>query len=875
MPACRRRHPRSSPPRDLRLSHLTLAALATLATLAGDPAHADEVAGASAPNTPNTPNSPGAPSASSQIVTPAQACRIVNWRRASRGGLRPMTAPAGPGERNTADRIVVEADRLSGETGQSLQARGDVRLQRDDLTVQADELEYRYPTDRLRAIGSVEMWRGQDYYSGSEIDVDTRESEGWFLNPKFHFARTQAGGGAERIDFLGKDRMVVLGATYSSCEVDPGQTVPWQLSARRVRLDFEANEGLAEGAVLRFFDVPILAWPVLSFPVTDARKSGWLPPHINLASTSSLELGVPYYWNIAPSHDATITPYLSLKRGVAVDTEFRYLRDDFGGTLAGSWLPKDRVTDTQRWSLAWRQSGRLGEAGHDDRGDTADGGWSYDWRTLRVSDNAYWKDGLRGIDSLTPRLLASSAQLRQRRSLRSDDEVELDQWLYARVQHWQVLQSSVATDAIVAPYQREPQVGALWRAQRGGLSGSLQTEANRFSRVQDGLMTGSRAHLLGDVAWSIGEGGWQLTPRASLNAAHYQTDGTLIDGRRSGGRTVPTFSLDSAWTLERPTQVYGRDMTQTLEPRLLYVHTPWRDLTGLPNFDSARLDLNAHSLFSPNAFSGVDRVSEADQVTAGLSSRYLDAGNGAQLASLGIAQRYVLSEPKAAPDGRQARKGYSDLYLLGTLNAVPNWSFDSAVQYSPESRQVERSINSMSYSPGPFRTASLSYRLQRGASEQVALGWQWPLRGPLPGLLSDLVPASATGTPAQDAVAQARGAARTGTSASTCTGTLYGVGRLDYSLIDRRISGAIVGLEYDAGCWIGRVVALRQSTGQTAATTKLMLQLELVGLSRLGSNPLGVLKDNVPGYTLLRDPKADTGLSPGASSGSSTAGPLP
>ncbi len=833
-------------------------ALAASACLASPASRASETA-----------TEPGG-AATSVAVTPAQACRIVNWRRASRGGLRPpMSMPVSAPGTPQGDRIVVEAERLTGETGQSLQAHGDVRLQRGDLTVQADELEYRYPTDRLRATGSIEMWRGQDYYSGSEIDIDTRESEGWFLKPTFHFARTQAGGGADRIDFLGRDRMVVLGATYSSCEVASGQTLPWQLSASRIRLDFEANEGLAEGAVLRFFDVPILAWPVLSFPVTDARKSGWLPPHINLASTSSLEIGVPYYWDIAPSQDATLTPYLSLKRGAALDTEFRYLRDSAGGTLTTSWLPMDRVSGTQRWSFGWKHAGQFDEDG------PAGNGWAYDWHTLRVSDDNYWKDGLRGIDTLTPRLLGSSAQVRQRSALRADDEAEVDQWLYASVQHWQVLQSSVTSDAIVAPYQREPQLGALWRVQRGGLSGSLQTEVNRFSRIQDGQVTGSRAHLLGDVAWAIGDGGWQLTPRASLNAAHYQSDDPLASGSRRAGRTIPTLSLDSAWTFERSTRLFERDMTQTLEPRLLYVRTPWRDLAELPNFDSARLDLNAHSLFSPNAFSGIDWVSEAEQVTAGLSSRYLDAGNGAQLASVGIAQRYVLSEPQAAPDARQVAKGYSDLYLLGTLNTVPNWSFDSALQYSPESRQVQRSISSMTYSPGPFRTASLSYRLQRGASEQLALGWQWPIRGPLPGLFDEAVTAAVT--PAQAAVAQARAAGPGGSSSSSasCTGTLYGVGRLDYSVVERRVSGAVVGFEYDAGCWIGRVVALRQSTGATAATTRLMFQLELVGLSRLGSNPLGVLKDNVPGYMLLRDPKADNGLSPGNGAGGSFASPIP
>jgi LPS-assembly protein len=167
---------------------------------------------------------------------------------------------------------------------------------------------------------------------------------------------------------------------------------------------------------------------------------------------------------------------------------------------------------------------------------------------------------------------------------------------------------------------------------------------------------------------------------------------------------------------------------------------------------------------------------------------------------------------------------------------VPRWTLDAAIQYSPESRRAVRSIIGMRYSPGPFRTVNAAYRLARGPSEQVLseqleLGWQWPIYGPTP--------------------LEAQDAPRSGSQ--PCKGTWYGVGRVNYSARDSRITDSVLGLEYDAGCWIGRVVAERQSTGRSEATTRLLVQLELVGLSRLGSNPLQVLKDNIPGYRLLRD----------------------
>jgi LPS-assembly protein len=151
------------------------------------------------------------------------------------------------------------------------------------------------------------------------------------------------------------------------------------------------------------------------------------------------------------------------------------------------------------------------------------------------------------------------------------------------------------------------------------------------------------------------------------------------------------------------------------------------------------------------------------------------------------------------------------------------------LQYRPEISRVVRSIVSARYSPGPYRTIGATYRLARELSEQVETAWQWPIYGITP----DQKPAV--------------------TGAGDCKGSLYSVGRINYSTRDSRITDSVLGLEYDSGCWIGRIVAERLSTGRSEATTRLLLQLELVGLSRLGTNPLQVLKDNIPGYRLLRE----------------------
>jgi LPS-assembly protein len=588
-----------------------------------------------------------------------------------------------------------------------------------------------------------------------------------------------------------------------------------------VKLDFDANEGVAEDAVLRFLGLPILALPVLSFPLTDARKSGWLPPSLNLDNKSGVEFAMPYYWNIAPQRDATFTPGLATRRGVSLDSEYRWLEAWHSGQASLHVLPHDRVIGSSRSALRV-----LADA------DTPDG-TVLRLRAKRVSNDDYWKDFPRVVGSMTPRLLEQD--LSARREFR---HVAGDLTLFGRVQRWQVLEDVDPLARFDAPYQREPQLGARYKTGLGGgLELWLESEVNRFSLPGVGTgparPTGVRWHSLGSLSrpWIVPQG-W-ITPKLSFNAASYRLDQALADGRTGANRVIPTLSIDAGLTFERNASWFGRSVLQTLEPRLLYVNTPFREQRALPSFDAAAKDFNFDSIFTESAFSGVDRVSDAHQITAGVTTRWIDPVNGTEWSRLGIAQRYLLRDQQITPDSVPFTQRFSDVLVLGATQVAARWWVDTSIQYSPETNRVTRSVLGARFSPGPFRTISAGYRLARGSSEQVELAWQWPVYG-----RERAAPAAASSTN------------------GTCRGAWYSVGRINYSTRDSRITDSVVGVEYDAGCWIGRVVAERLSTGRSEATTRLLLQLELVGLSRLGSNPLQVLKDNIPGYRLLREDPA-------------------
>jgi LPS-assembly protein len=596
------------------------------------------------------------------------------------------------------------------------------------------------------------------------------------------------------------------------------------LSARQLDLDLEAGVGMAEGATLRFLDVPILSLPTLSFPLSDQRKSGWLPPDLDVTTGSGFDLAVPYYWNIAPNRDATITPAVSTRRGFAVNTEFRYLEPQFNGRLNLDLLPYDQVYKDTRW---WLTLDHVGRNASDLR---------YSVQAERVSDDDWWEDFPRRHASLTPRLLPLVVQAAQDLGSPSHG-VEL----YARTQRWQVLQ---APNTMESPFNRALQAGLRsGGALEGGLNYAIETEANRFMLPKDPgypagrtPSDGSRLHAQGWINRPFRQPGWWVTPSVLFNAAAYQTDDPMPDGRSSASRVIPTFSLGGGAEFERPTQWLGRALRQTLEPRVLYVNTPYVDQSNYPNFDSAVKDYSFASIFSENLFSGIDRVSDTNAVTAGVTTRLLDATSGVELLQLGIVQRYLINDQLVTENGLPERRGYSDVLLRGSTRVIQPFNLEGYVRYNPSIDRVVRSIVGMQYQPGPLRTLNLTYRYARDISSQWETSWQWPLYQP-------------GGTPQRKPW---NGSAR------SCGGAWYTVGRLVYSTDESRLTDSVVGLEYDAGCWIARMAVSRWSTGVSEASTQVLFQLELVGLSRLGSDAIGVMRDNIPGYQLLRERRSDS-----------------
>ena len=718
--------------------------------------------------------------------------------------------------------VFVRGDHISGQTDLNATIEGNAELRRGDTVIRADRLDYDVPEDLAKARGQVRINRAGNVYEGTALELRVDAFEGFFSDARYRFLATQAHGDATRVDFIDKDRAVVHSATYTTCE--RGNEESWQpdwvLRAETIRLDNEEEVGTADGAVLEFKGVPILPIPHISFPLSDKRKSGLLPPTISIDSRDGVAYSQPYYWNIAPNRDATLRAALMTKRGANLGGEFRYLESTYKGVISGDLMPTDRLRDRKRWSISAEHQGMIA---------SPIGGLGLDINIKRVSDDNYWRDFGRASDRLRQRLLPGDASLSWGRN---------DMTATVRTLKWQALQD--VASPIIPPYNLMPQL--LWRYTPQdlgrGLDFSMVADTTRFEadRALPNPADGQRSFVQAQLSRPFLAPGGFVIPKLQLHATQYQFDNPLVSGERSASRTLPTFSLDSGLVFERDARLLGRAFTQTLEPRAFYTYTPFRDQSRLPLYDTGATDFSFGSIYTENPYVGNDRLADNNLLTLGVTTRFLDPDTGAEALRLGIAQRLRFSDQNVTLDNTPVGERVSDVLLGAGINWTPQWGFDSTVQYNPKTQRSIRSTVGARYSPGNYRTVNAVYRLQRGTSEQIDVGWQWPLAALWGGQGADRGPERAQG--------QGKG-----------SGRWYTVGRLNYSLQDRKLVDTVVGFEYDSCCWIGRVVLERLQSSVTTSNTRLLFQIEFVGFSRLslGASPLETLRRNVPRYQYLRE----------------------
>jgi len=689
--------------------------------------------------------------------------------------------------------VFIDADELQGQQDREVEGRGNVHLRTRGKALAADWLLYQSNLDEVEASGNVRLEQRGDVFEGTRLKLNLETDRGFMREPRFRLAEQNARGDAREFRFEGENRYQANRVQYTTC--GPGQD-DWFIRARDLDIDKNTDIGTARDASIVFLGTPILYTPWMDFSLSQARKSGFLSPTLATSGKSGAEFSIPYYWNIAPNRDATFTPHLLTKRGAMLGSEFRYLERAYSGELRVEVLPNDRVFGGEnRYAAFVRHQQTWGP-------------WYIGLNVQKVSDDNYFRDLSTQIQATSRTFLPREAILARSGVLGTNGN-----WGFSALsQSFQTLQDPLAP--ITPPYNRRPQL-ILTTNSYDILNTDVAFTGSYVDFDHPTLTRGQRLVAHPSVSMPLQNSFAHFVPKVGVHHTRYYLDQattTLPDATR----TVPIFSVDSGVVFERDTTIRGTQFLQTLEPKLLYVYIPTRNQNQLPNFESAVSDVNFATIFSENQFAGNDRINDANQITLGVTSRLLDPQTGIEQLRLGVAQRFYFKGQEVTLPGVPVRTSTnSDLLAALSGRITRNLIAEAGIQYNEEFSETRKLALGARYQPDVGKVLNVGYRLTRGVLENVDISGQWPI---------------------------ARG--------------WSAVGRMNYSLRDSRVAEGLAGVEYNAGCWVVRLVSYSVAVGTGDASRSIFLQLELNGVARVGSNPLEVLRQNIAGYTKLNETQA-------------------
>ncbi len=728
------------------------------------------------------------------------------------GGLQLKLQPSFiriPADNKDQVPLFVDADNVQGHQDKEIEAEGTVRLRRRGQAIFADWLRYDKPEDEVNAQGNVRLEQRGDVLEGTKLRLSLDTERGALEQPKYQVRvnATNGRGEGDRLIFEGQGKYRLLSGSYTTCDVGSDD---WFVRAKDFEIDKDRQIGTARNASVEFLGQTILYTPYLNFSLDRQRKSGFLSPTLGSTGNSGYEFSIPYYWNIAPNRDATITPRVMSKRGVMLNTDFRYLDPRHRGEFHYEILPDDRVKNGETrsaLSLIHTQS-----FSH---------GWNGSLNIRKVSDGTYFTDLSTQVAATSQVLLPRTAALSKGGTWWNDGN-----WGFSTVvQRWQTLQTN-PLNPITPPYNSSQLNFAATKLNVGFTD--FVFNGNFVDFTHPTLTNGKRVVAYPSLSIPVQTSFAYVTPKLGVHLTHYDLDQSIITPT-SLNRTVPIFSTESGLVFERNMTLSGQSMLQTLEPKLYYVYIPTRDQNQIPVFDTGLQDINLATLYSENQFSGNDRINDANQVTMGVTSRLLQQDNGIERLRVGLAQRYYFKTqdvtlPGVAPRGSNS----SDLLAALSGTVVPHWTADAGWQYTTDFSQTQRLAVGTRYQPEPGKVVNVAYRYATGAQaaaigqtltvvsainpsntlRQLDISGQWPL-----------------------------------------TGRLSAVARWNYSTADSRLLEGLAGFEYNGGCWAFRVVAHSFATTATTSVSSVFMQLELNGVSKIGSSPLELLRRNIAGYS--------------------------
>lgn len=817
---------------------------------------------------PGDPQDPHALPSEALILTPASenpaptsAPRAVPATPGLAPALAASAAPTLPGIVLRATRtyvlplpppenkvLFIRADQIVSQTDVEMVAQGHAELRRQDVVITSDELHYLPPSQNVQASGNVHLQRR----AGMTVDgpyatynLDTHQ--GYVDTPTFSYqgaapAATNrspsdgpppppwnARGQAQLLEFVAPDQEKLLQSQYTTCLAGRSD---WAIQSSEVDLNHTTQEGVAHQGTIDFYGTPLLYAPELSFPLDNQRRSGLLAPTIGSTSTTGQDVSVPYYFNLAPNLDDTFSPRFMSLRGLQLGNQFRYLEPGMGGTLTTEYMQRDLVTGTSRWYGTWIHSQQLLP------------GLNFNANVQTASDPNYLVDlsSLLGPPGL--------AYLPRNFTL-----------TYSGFPGWDLEAHSVSYQNLVGAtpqFTLSPQLAAHWSHYNdtgpnydfssqytvfnspgpGATPGNVTVQGITYNANYQSISSGNRLVLNPSVSLPWRSSAGYVVFKTGLNLTQYQLTEYNTAPQNNYSRLLPITSVDSGLFFDRNTHLLGRDFEQTLEPRLYYVYIPYRNQDQLPVFDTALADLNRATIFTENRYDGIDRINNANQVTAAVTTRLIDASTGIEYLNALLGQRFYFTPnavllPGQLPTPPQA----SDVLVALTASISQRWKLDSYFNFNSHNLQTQQMMATTSYSPAPGKVVNLSYRIDT----------------PVPGVpnvittptsITTLIPGINSPVPINELTAIKQWDV---SSEWPINAQVAFLGRLAYSTLDNKMVEGLMGVEYNQGCWALRLINTRFAVTSVQTDAAIYIQLELGGMG-LGQNPMVALRRNIPGY---------------------------
>ncbi len=595
-------------------------------------------------------------------------------------------------------RVHITADSARVDSDAVTYFEGEVRAQQANRLLEADKVRYDRTTEDVKATGNIVYSIDNARVTGDAIEFNLNTTQGKVFNAEYFTGSVNGRGHAEVIDIKSKTLLELNSATYTTC---PPDAEAWKLNSSNISLNNESHQGSATNVVLRLAKIPIFYFPYFRFPIGEERLSGFLYPGLAVSNKHGTEITLPYYWNIAPSMDATITMRNMTRRGLMLENEFRYLTRSGFGEIEVNYLPDDKLFNDDRAEYSWIYSG------------APSAGWStaVDYRS--VSDTEYINDFSNNLAN------SSITHLNRQATLAYNHENFVFSGL---VQNYQRISGE-------QPYARAPQLTLNSRFTNidNQLNYDVNSEYVYFDHSDSAKVIGDRIVINPFISYPIQTDPGFFIPKLSLHHLQYNLDqlGAPTDNKTPSA-TVPIFSTDMGVFFERDTGFAGTELLHTLEPRLFYLYAPNVDQSELPVFDTALTTFSQSLFYAENRFSGKDRIGDSNQLTASLTTRFYRQDNGTEVFNAAIGQIiYFRDRLVTLPGGTADTTDRSSYITSLSLTPDPKIKITSEFHFDSEFEHTEVSNSRVSYQAGPDSVINYDYRFRRNELRTQGISFAW------------------------------------------------------------------------------------------------------------------------------------------------------